>query len=68
MDGIRHDVQRAVIPETFAACAKQLAKERKQRALMDHEYANGAYMTDIEKPKLYADVEKQLTVCGGAGK
>lgn len=68
MDGIRHDVQRAVITETFAACAKQLAKERKQRALIDHEYANGTYLTDIEKPKLYADVEKQLTVCGGTGK
>ena len=66
LGGIRQDANRGNITKAFADCARGLAKERKLRALMDNDYATGAYLTDILKPQLYADVRMRMAVEGGA--
>ena len=55
-NGIRKDVSRGNISEEIAEAAKKAAKDCKERAKQNNEYANGAYFTDMNKNRLYAAV------------
>lgn len=54
---IRVEQSRGIITEEFAQAAKKLAKEHKQRAVQSMQYANTKYAADLEREKLYADVD-----------
>lgn len=54
---IRAELSRNTITQEFAAKAKALALEHKQRAQFDREYAVTQYEKDMEREKLYHDVE-----------
>lgn len=54
---IRAELSRDTITPEFAAKAKALALEHKQRAQFDHEYAVTQYEKDMEREKLYHDAE-----------
>ena len=56
---IRSESSRGTITRDFAAKARALAKERKQRAQSDHDYAVTQYEKDMERLKLYHDAEQR---------
>ena len=57
---IRVEEGRGTITKEFAAAAKALAKEHKQLAASDPVYAAKQYIADMERSKLYADIDKQM--------
>ena len=57
---IRVEESRGSITKDFAAAAKTLAKEHKQRADTDPEYAAKQYAADMERAKLYEDTDRQM--------
>ena len=57
---IRVEESRGTITKDFAAAAKALAKEHKQRADTDPEYAVKQYAADMERAKLYEDTDRQM--------
>ena len=57
---IRVEESRGTITKDFAAAAKALAKEHKQRADTDPEYATKQYAADMERAKLYEDTDRQM--------
>lgn len=57
---IRVEKSRETISPEFAAAALDLAKRRMQLAKQNSEYANGQYLSDISREKLYADTDKEL--------
>ncbi len=56
---IRSETSRGTITKDFATQAQALAKEHKQRAQSDHEYAVNQYEQDMERVKLYHDAERR---------
>ncbi|NLT15609.1 MAG: hypothetical protein GXY05_14870 [Clostridiales bacterium] len=56
---IRSEASRGTITKEFAASAQKLAKEHKQRAQSDHDYAVTQYEKDLERVKLYHDTEQR---------
>lgn len=56
---IRSEASRGTITKEFAATAQKLAKEHKQRAQSDHDYAVTQYEKDMERVKLYHDTEQR---------
>ncbi len=56
---IRSEASRGTITKEFASNAQKLAKERKQRAQSDHDYAVTQYEKDLERVKLYHDTEQR---------
>lgn len=56
---IRSEASRGTITKDFAAQVQVLAKEHKQRAQSDHEYAVTQYEQDMERVKLYHDAERR---------
>ena len=54
---IRDDQCKGKITAEFAEKAKRLAKNRYERAVIHYEYAVNQYKNDMEKKKLYTDVE-----------
>lgn len=56
---IRSETSRGTITKDFATQAQALAKEHKQRAQSDHEYAVTQYEKDMERVKLYHDAEQR---------
>ena len=56
---IRSEASRGTITKEFASNAQKLAKERKQRAQSDHNYAVTQYEKDLERVKLYHDSEQR---------
>ena len=56
---IRSEASRGTITKQFAANAQKLAKEHKQRAQSDHDYAVTQYEKDMERVKLYHDTEQR---------
>ena len=54
---IRSEASRGTITKAFADRARRLAKEHKQRAQSDHDYAVSQYERDMERGKLYRDAE-----------
>lgn len=52
---MRSEVSRGTITKEFAEKARRLAKEHKQRAQSDHDYAVNQYEKDMERIKLYHD-------------
>ena len=57
---IRTEKGRGTITETFAAKATELAKEYKFKALQNADYANGQYVLDMSREKLYTETDKRL--------
>ena len=56
---IRSEASRGTITKDFAAQVQALAKEHKQRAQSDHEYAVTQYEQDMERVKLYHDAGRR---------
>ena len=56
---IRSEASRGTITKEFASNAQKLAKEHKQRAQSDHDYAVSQYEKDLERVKLYHDTEQR---------
>ena len=56
---IRSEASRGTITKDFAAQVQALAKEHKQRAQSDHEYAVTQYEQDMGRVKLYHDAERR---------
>ena len=56
---IRSEASRGTITKDFAGKVRALAKERKQRAQSDHDYAVTQYEKDMERVKLYHDAEQR---------
>lgn len=52
--GIRKDKSRGKISEETAAFAKQAAEDCRDKAIQHTDYANGAYVTDMNKKRFYA--------------
>lgn len=57
---IRVDKSRGNITADFAEAALRLARDRKHKALQDHEYMKNRYYTDMQKDKLYRDTAEFL--------
>ena len=57
---IRVEEGRSTITKEFAAAAKALAKEHKQKAASDPAYAATQYPADMERTKLYADTQERI--------
>lgn len=57
---IRNEQKRGTVTPEFAAAAKALAKSRMQLAKQNPEYANGQYISDMSREKLYADTDMQM--------
>ena len=53
-DGIRKDKSRGKISAETAAFAKQAAEDCRDKAIKSTAYANGAYVTDMNKKRFYA--------------
>ena len=53
-DGIRKDKSRGKISAETAAFAKQAAEDCRDKAIQSTAYANGAYVTDMNKKRFYA--------------
>jgi len=60
-NGIRKDVSRGKITEETAEAAKRAAKDCKEKAKHNNDYANGAYFTDMNKNRFYAMVTPKDT-------
>lgn len=56
---IRSEASQGTITKEFASNAQKLAKERKQRAQSDQNYAVTQYEKDLERVKLYHDTEQR---------
>ena len=56
---IRSEASRGTITKEFAFNVQKLAKEHKQRAQSDHDYAVTQYEKDLERVKLYHDTEQR---------
>ena len=56
---IRSEASRGTITKEFAFNAQKLAKEHKQRAQSDPDYAVSQYEKDLERVKLYHDTEQR---------
>ena len=52
---IRSEISRGTITKDFGTTARKLAKEHKQRAQSDHDYALHQYEKDMEREALYRD-------------
>lgn len=52
-DGIRKDKSRGKISAEIAAFAKQAAEDCRDKAIQHTDYANGAYVTDMNKKRFY---------------
>ena len=57
---IRNEQKRGTITPEFAVAAKSLAKSRMQLAKQNTEYANGEYISDMSREKLYSDTHIQM--------
>ena len=57
---IRNEQKRGTVTPEFAAAAKALAKSRMQLAKQNPEYANGQYISDMSREKLYSDTDMQM--------
>ena len=57
---IRTEKGRGTITEAFAKVATELAKEYKFKALQNADYANGQYVFDMSREKLYTETDKRL--------
>ena len=57
---IRNEQKRGTVTPEFAATAKAIAKSRMQLAKQNPAYANGQYISDMSREKLYADTDKQM--------
>lgn len=57
---IRNEQKRGTVTPEFATVAKNLAKQRMQLAKQNPEYANGQYISDMSREKLYADTDMQM--------
>ncbi|MEI3057269.1 MAG: DUF6076 domain-containing protein [Eubacteriales bacterium] len=57
---IRNEQKRGTVTPEFAAAAKALAKSRMQLAKQNPEYANGQYISDMSREKLYSDTDVQM--------
>ena len=57
---IRNEQKRGTVTPEFAATAKVIAKSRMQLAKQNPAYANGQYISDMSREKLYADTDKQM--------
>ena len=53
-DGIRQDEHRGKITAGLSKFAKKQAKNCMEKAIHDTDYANGAYVTDMNKKRFYA--------------
>ena len=60
MNTIDQYVRRGTLSEELAAAMKKLAKDKKQRALADLEYAKGSYLKEMEQNALKAEAEQLL--------
>lgn len=57
---IRNEQKRGTVTPEFAAAAKALAKSRMQLAKQNPDYANGRYISDMSREKLYADTDMEM--------
>lgn len=57
---IRNEQKRGTVTPEFAAAAKALAKSRMQLAKQNPDYANGQYIPDMSREKLYTDTDMQM--------
>ena len=57
---IRTECGRGTITKEYAEIAKRIAKERKQLALNDDQYAKTQYRKDMSREALYAEVDRNL--------
>lgn len=57
---IRNEQKRGTVTSEFAEVAKALAKRHMQLAKQNPEYANGQYISDMSREKLYADTDMQM--------
>lgn len=57
---IRTEKGRGTITEAFATMATEIAKEYKYKALQNADYANGQYILDMSRERLYVEVDKRL--------
>lgn len=55
---IRSEISRGTITKDFGKALQRLAKEHKQRAQSDNDYAAAQYAKDMERGKLYRDAER----------
>ena len=54
---IRSEISRGTISKEFGIAVQRLAKENKQRAQSNRDYAVTQYEKDMERVKLYKDAE-----------
>ena len=57
---IRTECGRGTITKDFAEAAKQLAKEHKQEALHNDQYAKEEYRKDMSREVLYAETDRKM--------
>ena len=57
---IRTECGRGTITKNFAEAAKQLAKEHKQEALHDEQYAKEEYRKAMSRATLYAEADRTI--------
>ena len=60
MNTIDQYVRRGALSEDLAAAMKKLARDKKQRALADLDYAKGSYLKEMEQNALKAEAERLL--------
>lgn len=60
MNTIDQYVRRGTLSEELAAAMKKLAKDKKQRALADLDYAKGSYLKEMEQNTLKTEAERLL--------
>ncbi|MBQ9263464.1 MAG: hypothetical protein IJ189_04550 [Clostridia bacterium] len=60
MNTIDQYVRRGTLSEDLATAMKKLAKDKKQRALADLEYAKDSYLKEMEQNALKAEAERLL--------
>ena len=57
---IDHHLRSGKIDKEFAATAKRIAREKKNRALRDNEYFLGKYEADMTQDAIYTETEQRL--------
>ena len=60
MNTITQYLRRGTLDEHTAAVMKQLAKDKLERAIFDHEYANGNYEKEMEQTALLNEARAKL--------
>lgn len=60
MNTITQYLHRGTLDEHTAAVMKQLAKDKLERAIFDHEYANGNYEKEMEQTALLNEARAKL--------